>query len=60
MPDLAAAAKGATMLMFVLPHQFLPRLLPTISKVMTPGAKAISLIKVRSTGGLAVHVHAWI
>ena len=34
------------MLIFVLPHQFLPRLLPTIEKVMEPGAKAISLIKV--------------
>lgn len=44
-PDLAEAVKGATMLIFVLPHQFLPRLLPTIEKVMEPGAKAISLIK---------------
>ena len=56
-PDLAAAVKDATMLILVLAHQFLPRLLPTIKEVMTPGAKAISLIKVRSTGRLAVHVH---
>jgi len=44
-PDLAKAVEGATMLIFVLPHQFLPRLLPTVSKAMEPGAKAISLIK---------------
>ena len=48
------------MLIFVLPHQFLSRMLPTISKVITPDAKAISLIKVRSTGGFAVHAHAQI
>lgn len=44
-PDLAEAVKGATMLVFVLPHQFLPRLLPTVKANMTEGAKAISLIK---------------
>lgn len=44
-PDLAAAVTGATILIFVLPHQFLPRLLPTVKANMAPGAKAISLIK---------------
>lgn len=44
-PDLAEAAKDADLLIFVLPHQFLPRLLPVIKGVMSPGAEAISLIK---------------
>mmetsp|Transcript_46362 Transcript_46362/g.68433 ORF Transcript_46362/g.68433 Transcript_46362/m.68433 type:complete len:350 (-) Transcript_46362:115-1164(-) len=44
-PELADAVKGATILIFVLPHQFLPRLLPVIKANLTPGAKAISLIK---------------
>lgn len=44
-PDLVKAVTGATMLVFVLPHQFLPRLLPQIQPVMHPKAKAISLIK---------------
>jgi glycerol-3-phosphate dehydrogenase (NAD+) len=44
-PELADAVKGATILIFVLPHQFLPRLLPTVKANMTADAKAISLIK---------------
>ena len=37
--------RGATLLIFVLPHQFLPRLLPTVKANMAAGARAISLIK---------------
>lgn len=44
-PDLVDTVKGATILIFVLPHQFLPRLLPQIKGKLAPGAKAISLIK---------------
>ena len=50
--DLATAVEGATLLVFVLPHQFLPRLFADIRKgvggesVLTSGkVKAISLIK---------------
>lgn len=31
-PELSDAIADATLLIFVLPHQFLPRLLPTIKK----------------------------
>lgn len=44
-PELSDAIADATLLIFVLPHQFLPRLLPTIKKNMAKGARAISLIK---------------
>ncbi len=45
MPDLEAVVENASMLIFVLPPQFLERLLPTIRKKVRPGARAISLIK---------------
>eukprot|EP00753_Platysulcus_tardus_P017769 PLAT6500.2.p1 GENE.PLAT6500.2~~PLAT6500.2.p1 ORF type:complete len:347 (-),score=146.64 PLAT6500.2:155-1195(-) len=44
-PDLAEAVTGCDILIFVLPHQFLPRLLPTIRPVLRKDAIAISLIK---------------
>jgi len=44
-PDLATAVKGADVLVFVVPHQFLPGVLPTIKKSMSPGAFGVSLIK---------------
>lgn len=45
-PDLADAARDATVLIFVLPHQFLPRLLPTIrAKVHPTRCFGVSLIK---------------
>lgn len=44
-PDLATAAKDATLLIFVLPHQFLGRICPVIKGAVAPGCKAISLIK---------------
>ena len=43
--DLATACEGATLLIFVLPHQFLPRLLPVIRKHAHPGCRGVSLIK---------------
>lgn len=44
-PDLAEACEGATLLIFVLPHQFLPRLLPTIRAAVHPSCRGVSLIK---------------
>jgi len=43
--DLAQAAQGATLLIFVLPHQFLPKLLPAIRKHAHPNCRGVSLIK---------------
>lgn len=45
-PDLAEAVKGATALVFVMPHQFLEKCLQTIEGHVAPDARAISLIKV--------------
>ncbi|KAL7449937.1 hypothetical protein ACHAWC_001946 [Mediolabrus comicus] len=45
-PDLADAVREATVLIFVLPHQFLPKLLPTIRANVNPArCYGISLIK---------------
>jgi len=44
-PGLAEACRGATLLIFVLPHQFLPRLLPTIRQAAHPSCRGVSLIK---------------
>lgn len=43
--DLKKACKGATLLIFVLPHQFLPKLLPTIKESAHPKCRGVSLIK---------------
>lgn len=43
--DLATACKGATLLIFVLPHQFLPKLLPVIRKHAHSECRGVSLIK---------------
>ena len=44
-PDLAEACDQATLLIFVLPHQFLPRLMPTIKANCHPSCRGVSLIK---------------
>lgn len=44
-PDLKEACEGATLLIFVLPHQFLPRLLPTIREAAHSNCRGVSLIK---------------
>jgi NAD-dependent glycerol-3-phosphate dehydrogenase len=45
-PDLKEACTNATLLVFVLPHQFLPRLLPTIRENVHPTrCRGVSLIK---------------
>ena len=43
--DLEEACRDATLLIFVLPHQFLPRLMPTIRKASHPSCRGVSLIK---------------
>eukprot|EP00934_Nitzschia_sp_Nitz4_P002424 Nitzschia sp. Nitz4//scaffold43_size134323//14517//15931//NITZ4_003278-RA/size134323-snap-gene-0.76-mRNA-1//-1//CDS//3329551885//2419//frame0 len=43
--DLTKACKDATLLVFVLPHQFLPKLLPTIRASVHPNCRGVSLIK---------------
>jgi glycerol-3-phosphate dehydrogenase (NAD+) len=43
--DLLESVKDATVLVFVLPHQFLRRTCQQIKPVLAPNAKAISLIK---------------
>jgi len=44
-PDVAEAVKGATCLVMCLPHQFLGSVIKQIKPVVSPKAKAISLIK---------------
>lgn len=45
-PDLKEACRNATLLVFVLPHQFLPKLLPTIRANVHPThCRGVSLIK---------------
>ena len=44
-PDLEMACTNATLLIFVLPHQFLPPLLKTIKNVVHPSCRGVSLIK---------------
>nr|XP_002129029.1 glycerol-3-phosphate dehydrogenase [NAD(+)], cytoplasmic isoform X5 [Ciona intestinalis] len=44
-PDLVEASKGADMLVFVVPHQFIRGLCKTIQSNIKPGAIGISLIK---------------
>lgn len=43
--DLAEACRNATLLIFVLPHQFLPKLLPVIRENAHPSCRGVSLIK---------------
>lgn len=44
-PDLEEACRDATLLIFVLPHQFLPPLLKKIRRVVHPSCRGVSLIK---------------
>lgn len=44
-PDLLEAIKGATILIFVVPHQFIEGLCNQMKGHVDPGAKAVSLIK---------------
>jgi len=44
-PDIQEACRNATLLIFVLPHQFLPPLLESIRNVVHPTCRGVSLIK---------------
>jgi glycerol-3-phosphate dehydrogenase (NAD+) len=44
-PDISEAVKGATMVCFCLPHQFLKPIMPKIKESVSPGAKLLSAIK---------------
>eukprot|EP01068_Selenidium_serpulae_P008694 Selendium_serpulae@DN5051_c0_g1_i11.p1 len=44
-PDIVKAAEGATLLVFVLPHQFIEKTCKVLKGKLAPGALAISLIK---------------
>jgi len=44
-PDIADAVKGATMICFCLPHQFLKPMVPAIKAAAAPGVKCLSAIK---------------
>lgn len=44
-PSLESAVKGATMLVFCVPHQFVESICKQLKGKVTPSAKAISLIK---------------
>ena len=53
-PDLPEACRGATLLVFVVPHQFLHPLLPTIKDIVHSEARGVSLIK-----GLGKQCRRW-
>lgn len=44
-PDISEACEGATLVIFVLPHQFLPGLIEKIKHVIHPSSRGVSLIK---------------
>ena len=54
-PDLSSAVADSTLLIFVLPHQFLGRICPQMSTV-APNCRAISLIKVCATSKCAARL----
>lgn len=47
-PDLAESVKGADILIFVVPHQFIVRVCDTIKDHIKKDAVGMSLIKVKS------------
>ena len=61
-PDLDEACKGANLLIFVVPHQFLPALLPTIKNNVDANARGVSLIKglgkCMHLGPISLNTHA--
>lgn len=46
MPDVVEAAKEADILVFVVPHQFIPKLCSNLEGFIKPTAVGLSLIKV--------------
>lgn len=52
-PDVVDAAADADILIFVVPHQFIPRLCQSLVGKVKPTAMGLSLIKVRNFNALA-------
>ena len=50
MSDVVAAARGADILIFVVPHQFVKSICRQLKGAIKPDAMAISLIKVCPAG----------
>ncbi|EKC99790.1 hypothetical protein A1Q2_05869 [Trichosporon asahii var. asahii CBS 8904] len=57
-PDIVETVKDATAIIFVMPHQFLDKVLDDISGHVSPNAKAISLIKGVDVKGADIHIFA--
>jgi len=57
-PDIVEAIKGATALVFVMPHQFLMKTLEQLDGKVTKGTKAISLIKGVDVHEADIHIFA--
>jgi len=57
-PDLLEATKGATALVFVMPHQFLESVLKQLEGKVPEGVKAISLIKGVDVKEADIHIFA--
>ncbi|CDZ97844.1 glycerol-3-phosphate dehydrogenase [Phaffia rhodozyma] len=57
-PDLVEAVKDATCLVFVMPHQFLDKLLGQLQGKIAEGAKAVSCIKGVDVHGEDIHIFA--
>lgn len=47
-PDITEAVKGATMVCFCLPHQFLKPLMPKIAEAVAPGARGSCEMRAKS------------
>lgn len=60
MPDVVEAAKDADILIFVVPHQFIPNLCKSLLGNIKPTAMALSLIKgfdIAEGGGISLISH---
>jgi glycerol-3-phosphate dehydrogenase (NAD+) len=56
-PSAAEAAKGAQLLVFVAPHQFIPRICDTIKDFVAPGAR-VGLLRLIERRASALSLHA--
>ncbi|CAE6425176.1 unnamed protein product [Rhizoctonia solani] len=56
-PDPIKAVKGATALIIVVPHQFVEKVLEGMKEHLTPGVRAVSLIKGVKAEGDKIHTY---
>ncbi|KAL7412865.1 NAD-dependent glycerol-3-phosphate dehydrogenase C-terminus-domain-containing protein [Mrakia frigida] len=61
-PSLTEVVKGATLIVFCVPHQFLPPVIAELSKpgVLHPGARALSAIKGIEVNGPDIFTYPWL